>query len=305
MQGWILYSQKQEQLTDKDYGVNQFLKAASRLNIDLKVYHPAQFQFIISQTKPIIFLDGKPVDLPDFVMPRLGAQISYQALSLIRFLEMQGVYSINSSRAIEKAKDKCYTAQLLVANQLPTPKTLLLNLPCSLALVEREIGFPLVLKSVSGAKGVGVLLCETISQFQDVIGLLGEPRVKQLIAQEFIAESFGRDLRLFIIGERVIACVKRTAKHGFKANYSLGASVTSFPLSPEIEKLALDCARLIELEIGGIDLLFSEHGYLICEANSSPGFKGLESVTNLDVAMLILEYVRSGQSKKLFKQVRM
>jgi RimK family alpha-L-glutamate ligase len=122
------------------------------------------------------------------------------------------------------------------------------------------------------------------------LGLFGEHHGQQLLAQQFISNSYGRDLRVLVLNQRVIGCMQRTAKESFKANYSLGGDVSSYPITDEIEHLALSCAKLVNLVIAGIDLLFGATGLTICEANSSPGFKGMELATGEDMATQILTH---------------
>lgn len=293
MHGWILYKRSKEELTTSDYGVNGLLAAAKKLQIDLNVYKPDQFDLVVtSEDKQNILLNGARAALPDFLLPRLGADTSYFAMAIIRQLEKSGVYTCNNSTAIETVKDKLLLSQLFAQSNLPFPKTMLVKFPVPVEVVEHEIGFPLVIKNISGSHGVGIHLCESSQNFKDLMELISCHNLeRQLILQEFITTSYGRDLRVFIVGGEVVGCIQRTAKEGFKANYSLGGSVSAFPLTTEINRLATTCASLFNLEITGIDLLFAEHGFKICEANSAPGFKGFEQATNQDIAVQIIKYV--------------
>lgn len=293
MNGWILYKHSQSELSESDYGSNRLLAAADSLGISLSVCRPEAFELIVTEERERVLLHEARVALPDFVLPRLGAETSYFGLAVIRQLERFGVYSCNTAEAISIVKDKMYMSQLLAHSRLPTPKTMLVKFPVSVDLVQRELGFPVVIKNNSGSKGFGIYLCESASNLKDLMELLSSnSNPNQIILQEFIASSYGRDLRVFVLGGRVIGCMKRTSNGTFKANYSLGGTVDLYPLTPEIEQLALTCARLFHLEIAGIDLLFDKEGFKVCEANSSPGFKGMEMVTGADIAMQIMEYVR-------------
>jgi len=290
MKGWLLYKRNRQALTPDDHGVMRLLSAASTMEIELEVYTANEFTIITGADEQHgVYLNGQLAELPDFLIPRMGADTCYHTLALIRQLELAGVYTANSAASVELVKDKMRVAQLLGASQLPIPKTLLLNFPVSIELIEQEIGFPLVIKNISGLRGVGVHLCESATSFRDLLGLLGE-NGQQLIVQQFVSSSYGRDLRVFVLGQKVIGCMQRTAKDSFKANYSLGGDVSPFPLTDEIERLSLACSELVGLEVAGIDLLFSSEGFLICEANSSPGFKGMELITGDDIAGKILEY---------------
>lgn len=295
MKGWILYKRNKSELTQADHGVNRLLSAAESLEIDLDVHRPDEFELIISRDdKKSILLKDERVSLPHFLLPRLGAETSYFALAIIRQLEKLGVYSCNHSTAIETVRDKMFLSQLLAQSDLPSPKTMLVKFPVSISVVEREIGFPLVIKNISGARGIGIHLCETVQSFRDLMDLIASHGGNcQMVLQEFVASSYGRDLRVFVLGGKVIGCMKRFSKDSFKANYSLGGEVEPYSLTPEIEHLAIKCANLFNLEIAGIDLLFDTEGFKICEANSSPGFKGMERATNTNIALQILEYVKN------------
>lgn len=294
MKGWILYKRNKQELTEADHGINRLLTVAVDLHIHLEVYKPEQFEFIVThQRNKNILLNDAPVDLPDFLLPRLGAETSYFSLAIIRELEYAGVPTFNCSVAIEAVKDKMFLSQILAHHHLPTPKTMLVKFPVSITTVERELGFPLLIKNISGARGVGIHLCESALSFRDVIELIATHDVghQQMLLQEFIANSYGRDLRVLVLGGKIIGCMQRTSRNSFKANYSLGGDVAPFPVTAEIARLAIDCAHLFNLEIAGIDLLFDKQGFTICEANSSPGFKGMEQAIGEDIASQLLKFI--------------
>ena len=290
MKGWILYKRCKNELTDFDHGVNHLLSAAETMNIELEVLRPDQFD-LMSALPGAIRLNGQMAQLPDFVIPRIGADTPVFALALIRQLETEGVYSANSALAIERVKDKFCVNQLLAAKGLPVPKTMLLQLPPPLDWIEQEIGFPLIMKTITGARGIGVHLCDNINSFNDILGLFQSTHPPRLLVQQMIASSYGRDLRVLVLGGKIIGCMLRKAKNSFKANYSLGGDVALFPMTPEIEGLALAATEIVGLELCGIDLLFGEHGLVICEANSSPGFKGMELAGGENIAEKILQYI--------------
>ncbi|MFA5958982.1 MAG: RimK family alpha-L-glutamate ligase [Tatlockia sp.] len=294
MKGWILYKRNQSELTELDHGVNRFLSVAPSLGITLHVLRPDQFELVISRDdRKSILLNNERAALPDFLLPRLGAETTYYALAIIRQLERLGVYSCNHSSAIEAVRDKLFLSQLLAQSNLPSPKTMLVKFPVSETVVEHEIGFPLVIKNISGARGIGIHLCETAQGFSDLMELLASHSAStQMILQEFIQHSYGRDLRVLVLGGKVTGCMQRISTGSFKANFSRGGRVEPYAITPEIERLAIDCANLFQLEIAGIDLLFDKEGFKICEANSSPGFKGMELATGSDVAREILIYIR-------------
>lgn len=295
MRGWIIYKPSSGLVKQETYEVERFLDAAKAENIDLSVFSPDQFDLTVTRDdEKSILIDGKPVKLPDFVLPRMGANTTYFALAIIRHLERLGVYCVNSANAIETVKDKLFAQQILAEQNLPTPDTMLVKFPVNVDLIEKQIGFPAVVKTLSGTQGSGVFLSKSKGEFDDLMQLIEatSPRAN-IIIQKFVKSSHGRDLRVFTIGGRAVACVERNSGgENFKANMSLGAKGINYPITPEIEWLASQTANVLGLDVAGIDLLFDDEHFKICEANSSPGFEGLESAVDIDVAKEILHFVR-------------
>ena len=295
MQGWILYKETEANLKPESYEIQYFIQVAKEQNIALKVLKPDQFDIIVTREDgKSLFIDGKPAALPDFVLPRMGAGTTYFALSILRHLEKLGVPCINSSFSIETVKDKLFTQQILAEKNLPVPKTMLMRFPIDVELIEKQIGFPVVIKTISGSQGKGVFLAEKKSHLIDLMQLIEVTNPKfNLILQEFIKSSFGRDLRVFVIGGRVVGCMERSsADTGFKANFSAGGTVKEHPVTPEIEWLATEASRILGLDIAGVDLLFDEDHFKICEVNSSPGFEGLQSCCNVNIPQEIYHYLQ-------------
>jgi RimK family alpha-L-glutamate ligase len=291
MQGWILYKRNTHELTPNDHGINRLCEAAAQQGIELVVYRPEQFDVVVGAG---IYIDGRPTRLPDFLLPRLGAETTYLAFSIIRYLELQGVVTCNSSSAVEGVKDKLLMSQRFVAAGLPSPRTMLIKNPICLDFIVHEFGLPVVIKTISGARGGGVYLCSTLADLRKLLtSLTTEVQAHGLIAQQFMSSSYGSDLRVFVVGEQIVGCMQRTALDGFKANYSLGGRVESYPVNDEIAYLAFAATRLFGLEITGIDLLFTPTGFSLCEANSSPGFKGMELASGVDIARKIIDYVQT------------
>ncbi len=295
MQGWILYKNSANSVKPEAYEISRFLGVAKEKGISVKVVQPEQFDLTVTrEDKKSILFEGESIDLPDFLLPRMGAGTTYFALAVIRHLERLGVYCVNSSQSIETVKDKLYTHQILAENNLPVPKTMLVKFPVDVTLVEKHLGFPVIVKTLSGSQGSGVFLSETKSLFLDLMQLIeATNKSANIILQEFVASSRGKDLRVITIGGRVIACIQRTAKEGdFKANFSSGGSVEEFEITPEIEWLATQTSQLLNLDIAGIDLLFAGDHYKVCEANSSTGFEGIESCCNINVPKEIYHFIR-------------
>jgi len=295
MRGWLLYKDSVDTVKPDKYSTQRLQEGATKSEIDLKVVAPEMIDLIVTRDdRKSVVLNAEPTDLPDFLIPRTGARTTYYGLAVIRHLERLGVVSINSSQSIETVKDKLYTHQVLAQSNLPVPRTMLVRHPVDMELVRKQVGFPVVVKTISGEQGTGIYLAETESGFEDLMELIHETRGNaNLIMQEFIAASRGRDLRIFIVGGRPVACVERRAKDGgFKANHSRGGEVKPFPMTPEIEWMATETARLLGLEIAGIDLLFDGDHFRVCEANSAPGFASIEECTDIDLPDAIFHYLR-------------
>ncbi|MDC7219251.1 MAG: RimK family alpha-L-glutamate ligase [Spirochaetales bacterium] len=295
MLGWILYRKNEAEVKPEMYEINRFMEEAAKAHITLKVLKPEQIDLIVTQEdRKSILVDGKTTPLPDFVLPRMGAGTTYFALAVIRHLERLGVPCLNAAHNIDLVKDKLYTQQILAERNLPFPKTMLMKFPVNTELIEKKIGFPTIIKTLSGSQGKGVFLSENKKSLSDLVHMIEVTNPKaNIIFQEFVKDSYGRDLRVFTIGGVVVACMERIA-HGddFKANFSAGGSVKNFPLTEEIEWLALEASRTLGLEIAGVDLLFDKDHYKICEVNSSPGFEGLEKATGVNVPLKIFHYIK-------------
>jgi gamma-F420-2:alpha-L-glutamate ligase len=293
MKGWVIF-EPFPGVKEEDYAIKRFKEVAIEEGIELKIIASREVDLIVSGDRTGIRLNGERTELPDFVIPRLGSRTSYFSLAVIRQLETMGVFVVNSSSSIELVKDKLYTQQVLSQNNLPVPKTMLAKFPVDVDFVKSELGFPIILKTLSGNRGVGVFLSETQSNFLDLVDLISVTNKDvNLILQEFVAESRGRDLRILTIGGKVIACIQRTAKDdSFKANVSQGGAADQYPLNDEIEWLATQVASTLGLDFAGIDLLFTENHFTVCEANSAPGFKGIESSFNINIPKELFNYIR-------------
>jgi RimK family alpha-L-glutamate ligase len=271
-------------------------EAADELGIECYFINAEDIDLVVTKEgKSSVYYRGQLVNLPDCLIPRRGSGTTYFDLAIIRHLESLGVMVLNSANSIEIAKDKLATLQLLNSNNLPIPKTVLAKFPIDIKVISKEFNFPLVLKTVSGPFGKGVFLCESKNKLKDTMDLIEisrDPKVN-VILQEFVKSSKGKDIRVIVVGGRAIGSMLRTAKKGkFKANYSAGGSVEKLDLSHAIEWLAVESARLLNLEIAGVDLLFDGESYSICEVNSAPGFEGFEKATGIDVPKEVYEFIK-------------
>ena len=273
-------------ITSEMYEREQFVKVANNMGIDFDVVFSDEIDLLVSRDdRRSIRYKGEAIALPDVCLARTGSGTGFYNLSVLRQLERLNVLTLPNSAAIESSKDKFYSNQILAQAGLPIPKTMLARFPVSEDLIESQIGFPCVIKVVTGSHGAGVYLCETQKQFQDLQELIASLDSKNsMIIQEYVKESAGRDLRL-------IGAIERTSTDGnFRANISRGGEGKAFPLDEEMEMLALQVSRVLDLDICGVDLLFSDDGYKICEANSAPGFQGFEQATGINVPEKIFKY---------------
>lgn len=294
MKTWILYKQPTAARGTEAYEVRRLVDVSRLRGLDATVYAPEQFELLVTRDDPrSVRIDGASVDLPDVMLPRMGAGTTYFALAVIRQLERLRVPTFNTSTAIETVKDKLFTHQILAQNKMPIPKTMLAKFPVDIDLVQSALGFPVVVKTLSGTQGSGVFLCEDRRKFDELMQLIHATQANaNMIVQEFVADSLGRDVRLIVVGGRIVAAMERRASDGgFKANFSQGGEVLPWSPDRDAEWLALESTRVLNLDIAGIDLLFDGDGYKVCEANSSPGFEGMELCCSVDVATEIMDFV--------------
>ncbi|MEM6812099.1 MAG: RimK family alpha-L-glutamate ligase [Pseudomonadota bacterium] len=314
MEVWVLYGDDIESNADLAHEARRFIAEGKKKDIDVKVIAPGEFDLLVTQEeRDSVLLKGKAVPLPDFVFPYFNhSDHGYFSLAIVRQLERLGVNVFNGADVIETVRDKLHTHQILAESGIDTPDTMLAKFPVDMKLVEETIGFPVVVKTLNGALGIGVFLIETQSAFADLMELVGETNPHlQLIFQKFVSVSKGRDLRLFIVEGEVIAAMERRAQDGgFKANYSTGGSVHFFEPDDVAKEIALKTASALNIDIGGIDLLFKEDGgYTICEANTFPGFKGLEKASGVNVAGKILDTMQArlaengGMTRRAMKEI--
>jgi len=281
---------------EKDTETRSLVERFKKHGIDCKVYQPKNFDIITSRkSHKSIRYQGSRIELPDAVLVRTGAGTNYFTLALLRQLENFDIPIINNSQSIMHSRDKMISSQILARAKLPTPRTMLVSHPINIDIVEQEIGFPCVVKLVTGSQGRGVYLCRDKDMFVNLMDLTDNLKSKKtLIIQEFINSGELFDLRVWVIGGKTITAMKRTPpKDDFKANITRGGIGEPFDLNEEISDLASKTARAFDLEITGVDLLFNGEKYLVCEANSSPGFEGIDRYCGTNMAEQIVNYIRN------------
>jgi gamma-F420-2:alpha-L-glutamate ligase len=287
---WLLYNHDAESWENE-----KLIETAKRNDLEAILLKPKNFDIITSgESTRSIRYESKNIDLPNAVLVRTGAGTNYFTAALLRQIEKFHIPVINDPDSILRVKDKLHATQILAKSHLPIPKTMLVSFPVDSDLVEQEIGFPCVVKLVSGSKGNGVYLCENKKFFKQLMELLENLKSKKtILIQEYVNKQVGTDLRVWVVGGKVVAAMKRHAPDGdFRANISRGGTGEPWEITEEIDYIARESARVLGLEIAGIDLLFDEQGFKVCEANSSPGFSGIDWYCKTDMAQKIIDYLK-------------
>jgi len=246
----------------------------------------------ITSHSPKIYLGDEELVGFDAIIPRIGASHTFFGTAVVRQFEMMNVYALNESVAISRSRDKLRSMQLLARKGLWLPVTSFAHDPrATKHLIKICGGAPLVIKLLEGTQGVGVVLAETGKAAESVIEAFRGLNAN-ILAQEFIAEAGGADIRCFVVGEKVVAAIKRQGQEGeFRSNLHRGGSATVIKITPEERSTAVRAAKVMGLNAAGVDLLRSNHGPVIMEVNSSPGLEGIESATGKDVAGMIVEFI--------------
>ena len=276
----------------KLYSTRRLVEAGTERGHEVTVVDTLRCYMNMATAKPTIRYRGEPLGPMDAVIPRIGASITFYGTATVRQFEMMGVYALNESVAIARSRDKLRSMQLLARRDIGMPVTGFAHttddIPDLIAMVG---GAPLIVKLLEGTQGVGVVLCETKKAAESVIeAFLGID--VDIMVQEFIAESSGSDIRCLVLGDRVVAAMRRQAQPGeFRSNLHRGGTADLVKISPSERRTAVAAARTMGLNLAGVDLIRSNHGPLVLEVNSSPGLEGIEKATGVDVAGLIVEFI--------------
>lgn len=254
----------------------------------------------IKQGKPSIHYNGQDVSDIDAIIPRIGASVTFYGSAIVRQFEVMGVVSANPSQAITRSRDKLRCMQILSGAGIGLPVTgFAKNTHDVDDLIKMVGGAPLVIKLLEGTQGIGVVLAETKKAASSVIEAffgLGN----NILIQEFIKESKGTDIRVFVVDGKVVGAMKRTAKEGeFRSNLHRGGTAQLIKLNKAERETALKAARELGLTVCGVDMLPSDRGPLVLEVNSSPGLEGIEKATGKDVATTVIEYIERQHFNKI------
>jgi ribosomal protein S6--L-glutamate ligase len=274
------------------YSTQRLVEAAHARGHQIEVIDTLRCYMNIASHKPSIHYKGRELKGFDAVIPRIGASITFYGTAVLRQCEIMGIFPVNESVAISRSRDKLRSLQLLARKGIGLPVTGFAHSPDDTSDLIRIVGgSPLVIKLLEGTQGMGVVLAETPKAAESVIDAFTGLKVNILV-QEFIKEAECSDIRCFVVDGKVVASMKRQAKPGeFRSNLHRGGTSSAVKITPEERKTAVRAARIMGLNVAGVDILRSKHGPAVLEVNSSPGLKGIESTSGIDVASKIIDFI--------------
>ncbi len=276
----------------RSYSTQRLRAAAIDRGHTVRILDTMRFAIDLSRAKPNLQYRSKQLSDYDAVLPRIGASITYFGMAVVRQFEQMDVYTPNTANGIGNSRDKLRATQILSRHDIGIPATSMARDRADVpAAIERVGGAPVVIKLLEGTQGIGVILAPDNTVASAVIETLQSTKQNVLI-QRFIAESKGRDIRAFVIGDRVVAAMRRVAKGDeFRSNVHRGGEAEAVELDPEFERTAVQAAQIMGLRVAGVDMLESDEGPLVMEVNSSPGLEEIEAATSLDIAGAIIDHI--------------
>lgn len=286
----------------KLYSTKRLVEAAQSRGHEVRVINHLRCYMNIASFKPGMHYDGEELKDFDAIIPRIGASVTFYGTAVVRQFEMMGTFSLNESVAISRSRDKLRSLQLLSRKGIGLPVTGFAHSPDDTDdLLNLVGGAPVVVKLLEGTQGKGVVLAETRNAAESVVEAFRGLNANFLV-QEFVKEAKGADIRCFVIGEKVVAAMIRQAGEGeFRSNLHRGGTAKLIKITPEERSTAVRSARIMGLNVAGVDILRSNHGPVVMEVNSSPGLEGIEGATGKDVAGMMIEYIerhaKAGKTK--------
>ncbi|MDT0157295.1 RimK family alpha-L-glutamate ligase [Microbacterium sp. ARD32] len=276
----------------QSYSTQRLRAAAQQRGHTVKVLNTLRFAIDLTADAPDLFFRGKQLSDYDAILPRIGNSITYFGTAVVRQFEQMDVYTPNTANGISSARDKLRANQILSRHNIAMPPTAFVRNRADVRpAIERVGGAPVVIKLLEGTQGIGVILAPQVKVAEAIIETLHSTKQNVLI-QKFIAESRGRDIRALVVGDRVVAAMRRVADGDeFRSNVHRGGRVEPVTLDPVYEQTAVRSAQIMGLRVAGVDMLESDEGPLVMEVNSSPGLQGIEAATKLDVAGAIIDYI--------------
>lgn len=276
----------------KLYSTRRLIEACEQRGHEPMVLDVLRTYMDIASSKPDAHFKGEKLPAFDAVIPRIGASVTFYGTAVLRQFEMMGSYPLNESVAISRSRDKLRSLQLLSRKGVGMPNTGFANNPDDIAdLIKMVGGTPLVIKLLEGTQGIGVVLAETKKAAESVLEAFMGLKVN-IMVQEYIKEAGGADIRCLVVGDKVVAAMKRQAQPGeFRSNLHRGGTASLIKISPAERTTAVKAAKVMGLNVAGVDVLRSERGPLVMEVNSSPGLEGIEAATGKDVAGMIIKFI--------------
>jgi ribosomal protein S6--L-glutamate ligase len=273
------------------YSTRRLVTAAKERGCKVSVINTMKCSIDLQSGKPDLYYKGKPIGDYDAMIPRIGASVTYFGTAVVRQLEQMNVFVANTSSGISNSRDKLRSMQILSRHHIGMPKTTFVRDKADLIpAIERIGGAPVIIKLLEGTQGVGVILADTIKIAEAIIETLQTAK-QNVLLQSFVAESKGRDVRAFVVGDRVIGAMRRVAQGDeFRSNVHRGGSVESVELDEKYAETAVCAAQIMGLQVAGVDMLEGKNGPQVMEVNSSPGLEGIERATGKDIAGAIIEY---------------
>ena len=274
------------------YSTRRLIEACEQRGHEPMVIDALRTYMDVVSSKPEAHFKGEVLPYFDAIIPRIGASVTFYGTAVLRQFEVMGSFPLNESVAISRSRDKLRSLQLLSRKGVGLPNTGFANSPDDIQdLLKMVGGAPLVVKLLEGTQGIGVVLAETKKAAESVIEAFMGLKANILV-QEYIKEASGADIRCLVVGGKVVAAMKRQAQAGeFRSNLHRGGSAEIIKISPAERATAVKAAKVMGLNVAGVDLLRSERGPLVMEVNSSPGLRGIEEATGKDVATMIIEFI--------------
>ena len=274
------------------YSTQRLREAALQRGHNVKVLNTLKFSIDLEEGVPDLYFRGKQLSDYDAILPRIGASITYFGTAVVRQFEQMDVFCANSAAGILNSRDKLRSLQILSRHQIGIPRTTFVRDKRDvLPAIERIGGAPVIIKLIQGTQGIGVLLAENNKSAEAIIELL-QSQKQNVLVQKFVAESRGRDIRALVVGDQVVAAMRRVAQgQEFRSNVHRGGRTEAVELDEKYRETAVRCAQIMGLRVAGVDILEGKDGPLVMEINSSPGLEGIETCTQLDVAGAIIDYM--------------
>jgi ribosomal protein S6--L-glutamate ligase len=276
----------------KSYSTRRLKEAALQRGQEVDVLNTLRFAIDLDRGSPDLYYRQEHLDHYDAVLPRIGASITYYGTAVVRQFQEMDVFCANTAHGISNSRDKLRSLQILSRHGVGLPRTTFVRDKRDvLPAIDRVGGAPVIIKLIEGTQGIGVLLAESVKQAESIIELLQSQKQNVLI-QKFVAESKGRDVRAFVVGDQVVAAMRRVAQgQEFRSNVHRGGLAEPVELSEEYRETAVRCTQIMGLRVAGVDMLEAADGPQVMEVNSSPGLEGIETCTGLDIAGAIVDYI--------------